>query len=101
MRRTPPLVGRILRSAAAAEAPAAAGFAAGVAGTSASLGAATPAPVAAAALLAAARGARSFASGPMDVGLPRPPQTPSGMVPDADGMLPTTAALKNPSADIL
>jgi hypothetical protein len=37
----------------------------------------------------------------MDVGLPRPPQTPSGMVPDADGMLPTTAALKNPSADIL
>ena len=25
----------------------------------------------------------------------------SGMVPDADGMLPTTAALKNPSADIL
>ena len=43
----------------------------------------------------------ALAAGPADVGLPRPPQVPSGMVPDADGMLPTTAALKNPSADIL
>jgi hypothetical protein len=41
-----------------------------------------------------------FAAGPADVGLPRPPVVPSGMVPDADGFLPTTAALKNPTADI-
>ena len=93
LRRTAaPLAGRLLRALEGSSTGA-------VAGTSALTS--SHAAAGAAASLSAARASRSFASGPMDVGLPRPPQTPSGMVPDADGMLPTTAALKNPSADIL
>jgi hypothetical protein len=95
LRRTAaPLAGRLLRALEGSSTGAVA-----AAGTSALTS--SHAAAGAAASLSASRASRSFASGPMDVGLPRPPQTPSGMVPDADGMLPTTAALKNPSADIL
>lgn len=93
LRRTAPLAGRLLRAAGVLEA---AGASTGAACSSAASSMAAPAAAASSFFLR-----RSFASGPMDVGLPRPPVTPSGMVPDADGMLPTTAALKNPSADIL
>ncbi len=87
-----PFTGRLLRALESSSAASAC-----AASPSAAL-----APCAVAALPAASLAfRRSFAAGPADVGLPRPPQVPSGMVPDADGMLPTTAALKNPSADIL
>ena len=87
LRRAGPLAGRLLRALESSSASAA--------GASPST---ALAPVASA---PSSFSFRSFAAGPADVGLPRPPVVPSGMVPDADGMLPTTAALKNPSADIL